>query len=710
VTDPAPPSDPYDILSGNWPPEQATAYSTAAQSSRANATEYRRAADVARTEANRAAGEWQGQSGERYARDLLADADRFAQHARTADAHAQHLDAAAGEITAAKAQIAKHVDTFTYLASAAEAAQRTGASHFPDETPEKYINLGREAVAAKATALDGMLENIGGLLNAAPDTAPAQQVPATAPAPTFIRDTGQQIVAETHAEEVTRPAESTALPWGQAVPADTPLPEPVVVDTPTDTAAPDTPAPGTIPPSLGQMPASMPATQTAPAAPAPAPAAPAAVPTAPAPAAMPSAPINTGTGTGTGSGASSSPAPAPAPAADAPALATASTPASSALTPALPLTLTPLTPNPAPFPAPGLPAIPTPAASTELSAAPTPAQTRTPGSPAAASLFQAQQAPAPAPAMPVMPPVPATPMPTAAAPVAPAPTPMPAPAPAPAPSTTTAAAPAPAPASTAGDAVRRDSASVTAAAAGLIAPGGTAEAPEPSYAAALPAAEALAHRTLATIRRSFVQAGWVTPIAVAVLAGDHGHRCVFSTADDVSIIPAGASLPVGCTPLDRVPGLDSEADRLRGMSSPSEKLRALLSGFAVIVSTAVSDADGEQVQHQSEVEAGEIASAGELLPTTPGRAVWARTRPEDAAAEVLRLSLHAGDDPLDATTAKVRLWAARWENTPPTDYLGLVTRWLLSDAAECVRLNKRLSDAAYCVDQLRELTAGPRAA
>jgi hypothetical protein len=249
---------------------------------------------------------------------------------------------------------------------------------------------------------------------------------------------------------------------------------------------------------------------------------------------------------------------------------------------------------------------------------------------------------------------------------------------------------------------------VAAAAAGLP-PLGAADTPAPSYAAALGPAEQLAHRTLATIRRSFVQAGWVCPIAVAVLAGDHGLRTVYATADDLSIIPAGAGLPVGCTPLDRMPGLDAGADRLRGMLSPAAKLRALLPGAAVIVSTAVSDAD-DQVQHQSELEAGEIASAGELLPVTPGRAAWARTRPEDAPAEVLRLSLHDTAGEMDATTAKVRLWAARWENTPPTDYTGLLRRWLLSDGSECVRL-KRFSDAAWAVDQLLQvLTAGRNAA
>jgi hypothetical protein len=240
-------------------------------------------------------------------------------------------------------------------------------------------------------------------------------------------------------------------------------------------------------------------------------------------------------------------------------------------------------------------------------------------------------------------------------------------------------------------------------------PLGAAEAPEPSYAAALGPAEQLAHRTLATIRRSFVQAGWVCPIAVAVLAGDHGLRTVFATADDLSIIPAGAGLPVGVTPLDRVPGLDAgAADALRGHTNPARKLIALLPDAVAIVTTAVADADGEQVQHQSETEASEIA--GELLPTSPGRAEWARTRPEDVPAEVLRLSLHAGDaGEMDASTAKVRLWTARWENTPRTDYLGVLRRWLLADAAESVRLNKRLSDAAWAVDQLTSLTAGQRA-
>jgi hypothetical protein len=679
------PDDPYGLIGTHWPEESESAYAATAETMTDHAAKYGQAAENTYAEASRSAVEWLGRSGERYAQELQIDAEAFTGHQVSAAGMAEQMTAAAGAIEAAKGAITEKVWRYSAVLDVTLIAEAQPENEVKPTSAE-VASAGRAAIAQEYQALDHTLTDIGNAIESL--GSPASSAPDAAPAAyTAAPDVASAVPAAVPAVEAPAPV-TAALPSGAELPA---AAVPAAPFSELDTG---TPAPG-LPPSLGQMPAAMPTTQTAPALAAPAPTA---VPTAPAPAAMPSAPAPISTGSGSGSGASSSSAP---------------TPASAASAPAMPLTLTPIATNPipSPFPAPAMPApvMPAPAtgaASTELSAAPNQAQTRTPGSPAAATLFQAQQQ-APAPAMPMMP---AAPMPTAAAPVAPAPVPAPAPTAAPtATPSSTAAAPA-SPASTAGDAVRRDPAAVTTA-AGLIAPGGTAEAPEPSYAAALPAAEALAHRTLATIRRQFVMSGWVTPIAVAVLAGDHGYRCVFSTADDLSIIPAGAGLPVGVTPLDRVPGLDAgAADALRGHTNPARKLSALLPGAAVIVSTAVTDADGESVHHQRETEAAEIASAGELLPTTPGRASWSRTRPEDAAAEILRLSLHDGDDPMDATAAKVRLWAARWENTPRTDYGSTLRRWLLADAMECVRLNRRLSDAAWCVDQLRELSAARKAA
>ena len=682
------PDDPHGLID-RWPEESETAYAATAEILEEHAAAYANAAEHTRAEASRTAAEWLGKSGEHYGAQLQIDAEKFTGHQVSAIGMSEQMTAAAGVITAGKNAITENVRRYSAVLDAVLLAEAQPDNIVKPSSTE-VITAARAAIATEYADLDAKLTAIGNKIESL--NAPAPAAPTAAPAAyAAAPDVATAVPAAVSAVEAPVPV-TAALPSGAELPAAA-VPAAPFSELDTDTPT-DTPAPGAIPPSLGQMPAAMPTTQTTPA---PAPAAPTAVPTAPAPAALPTAPAPISTGTG--AGASSSPAPAPAPAADAPALATVGTPASSASAPALPLTLTPLTA--AALPAPALPAMPAPAspASTELSAAPNPAQTRTPGSPAAATLFQAQQAPAPA-----MPMMPAGPMPTT-----PAHTLMPGPAPAPtATPASTAAAPAPAPASTAGDAVRRDSASVAAAAAGLP-PLGAAEVPAPSYCAGLPPAEALAHRTLATIRRQFVLAGWVCPIAVAVLPGQHGLKAVYATADAISIIPGGAGLPVGVTPLDRMPGLDpGAADRFPGMSSPSAKLITLLPGAAVIVSTAVTDADGESVHHQRETEAAEIASAGELLPTTPGRAAWARTRPEDAPAEVLRLSLHE-DAEMDAATAKVRLWAARWENTPRTDYTGLLRRWLLADAAECIRF-KRLADAAWAVDQLHGLNAGRRAA
>ncbi|WP_109551587.1 hypothetical protein [Mycobacteroides franklinii] len=209
----------------------------------------------------------------------------------------------------------------------------------------------------------------------------------------------------------------------------------------------------------------------------------------------------------------------------------------------------------------------------------------------------------------------------------------------------------------------------------------------------LPEQEAHLHRALATLRQEFDSAGWSQPLAVATIRRGFETKLVFCTADGVSIHPHGVLLPHGVTPLDEMPGTPVDS-RLAGSLMVTEKLMALVPRewtVEGILSTVPADENSQSTEQYRE-----LSEAGELLPCKVSRGRMGVTA-DEAMRVFARAALgSAGCSDLDAESARLR--AGRWVGVQPVDYLGLLSRWYLSDAADSMSQG-RWAEAVYCSER-----------
>lgn len=213
------------------------------------------------------------------------------------------------------------------------------------------------------------------------------------------------------------------------------------------------------------------------------------------------------------------------------------------------------------------------------------------------------------------------------------------------------------------------------------------------FIADLPESEAHLHRVLATLRQEFGQSGWSQPLAVATIRRGFESRRVYVTSDGVSIHPHGVLLPAEVSPLSEMPTVPDRSD-LSGSIMVTEKLTALIPrGWEVanLLSTVSADES-----HQSVEQYGELSEAGELLPCKVSRGREGVTA-EEAMAVFARAAIGSGGCS-DLDTESARLRATRWVGLQPSGYGEVLSRWYLSDAAECMGLGN-WSDAVYCSEK-----------
>ncbi|SLI77215.1 Uncharacterised protein [Mycobacteroides abscessus subsp. massiliense] len=215
----------------------------------------------------------------------------------------------------------------------------------------------------------------------------------------------------------------------------------------------------------------------------------------------------------------------------------------------------------------------------------------------------------------------------------------------------------------------------------------------------LPEAEAHLHRALSSLRQAFESAGWSQPLVVASIRRGFEVKTVFCTADAISIHPSGVLLPHGVTPLDEMPDAPTYSE-LSGSLMVSEKLMALVPcGWDVesLLSTVPSDE-----QHQSAEQYQELVEAGEeLLPCKVSRGRDDVTVDEAMSLFARAAIGSAGCGELDAESARLR--GARWVGVQPSGYQGVLSRWYLSDAAECMSLGA-WGDAVYASEKYLSIT------
>lgn len=197
----------------------------------------------------------------------------------------------------------------------------------------------------------------------------------------------------------------------------------------------------------------------------------------------------------------------------------------------------------------------------------------------------------------------------------------------------------------------------------------------------LPEPEAHLHRVLASLRQQFETNGWSQPLVVASIRRGFETKTVYVTADAVSIHPAGIFLPHGVTPLDDMPTVPAYSE-LSGSLMVTDKLKSLLPrGWDIeeLLSTVPSDE-----QHQSTEQYQELSEAGELLPCGVSRGREG-VEAGEAMSVFARVAIGSGGcGELDVESARLR--GSRWVGTQPVGYGEVLSRWYLSDAAECMGL------------------------
>lgn len=203
---------------------------------------------------------------------------------------------------------------------------------------------------------------------------------------------------------------------------------------------------------------------------------------------------------------------------------------------------------------------------------------------------------------------------------------------------------------------------------------------------------------LATLRQAFEQAGWGQPLAVALIRKGFESRCVYVTADALSIHPQGVLLPHGVLPLDEIPSVPDRSE-MAGSIMVTDKLAALLPrGWDVegLLSTLPADE-----HHQSPEQYQSLVEAGELLECKVSRG-RAGVTADEAMSVFARAAIgSAGCGELDSESSRLR--GARWIGTQPAGYGEVLSRYHLVDAAECMGLGN-WAEAVYASEKYLSIT------
>lgn len=246
---------------------------------------------------------------------------------------------------------------------------------------------------------------------------------------------------------------------------------------------------------------------------------------------------------------------------------------------------------------------------------------------------------------------------------------------------------------------------------------------------ALPPEHAAADQHLAGLVTHFEKHQWsATPIAVAVfctdpvVSGQRLYRYVVATADGLSHIPLGVSVPAGVTPLDRVAVRPSFVSDWSGNAHPGAKLAALSRDYGEQVGQLVylvsndatatahpARADGvtETVQTSPET-AALIATRRASAATCPRTELAARpsTPNADTIVDVLHQlgSAWGFHDATvdDFTEARAFVWAHRWGRSRDRhpDYPAVWATYLYVEGLVAAQQG-RMTDAAYSATALQ---------
>lgn len=229
----------------------------------------------------------------------------------------------------------------------------------------------------------------------------------------------------------------------------------------------------------------------------------------------------------------------------------------------------------------------------------------------------------------------------------------------------------------------------------------------------------LAEMKLATIAESFVQAGWAgTNLAIAVRMTKDARgarlRYVLATADGLSVLPAGIKMPAGVELLGQEASLqffwEQAGNRHAGQKLAAFAQQNPADGQLVYLvtndtrNTATLSGDfGATESVQTDAERKRLAETGRILPAelTRSELLPPRIPPQQAAEFVDEFGKTWGLGRIDnvVQSAKIRLWAARWDRHRSADpkYPALLATYLYCEARDALNRGDAL-EAAYSID------------
>jgi hypothetical protein len=219
----------------------------------------------------------------------------------------------------------------------------------------------------------------------------------------------------------------------------------------------------------------------------------------------------------------------------------------------------------------------------------------------------------------------------------------------------------------------------------------------------MPLTRSLGIQALATIQNQFITAGWEddTPLAVGVFrhapAPAGRFTFVYATADGISLLPYGVTLPPAVLPLSRIDGVDGVAAKeLAGKKNLREKLEKLVPKHYGKCETILD------TNSLSSDQCREIITAGDAFPVSVTRAQLARVLPEDAQMEIVgaRAQWNFPDIFVDnLEDSRQAMIDSRWDSVRIERCPTMTVAWMIAESRQCF-LRGYHEEAGYSIGEV----------
>ena len=211
--------------------------------------------------------------------------------------------------------------------------------------------------------------------------------------------------------------------------------------------------------------------------------------------------------------------------------------------------------------------------------------------------------------------------------------------------------------------------------------------------------EKAAGTLIASLVSSFSSAGFIGPVAVAVLVNG---TSVFATADGIGVLPHGVRLPENLVPLSEFHAINEQfrAD-MTGCRRPGYVLK-IASDLGLIPEVRALMSTEEPLDNIGVTYITEDMLKGAPYVSTPiTRDLFSKVSSEDIplALESLKQAWNVSPDVNDLDDLEYAVIQARWDKEGNESALKALATWLIADAEAAARANFK-AEAGYVLRQL----------